>query len=260
MILRTMDLIIASRMDEASMLMAEKIIDLYDFNRLNENEYQKDGFKLMFIDDLHIYHNMEKLDFDTLIFLSRHSSSAGVKSLTVHSIGNYRKAELGGYDNKTVLSAPYEMSSSLRSIKELYNDDGYNITFEATHHGPYTKNRSYFIEIGTSGEDWHNDKILEIMARSVIEKNVKRFRSGIGIGGGHYAPKISDYFFNNDINIGHIIPKYVSETIKDNQIIESIENTENCSFILIDWKGSPSRLRSLALDAADKCSLELIKI
>ena len=260
MILSKMDLIIASKMDEASMLMAEKIINIYNFTRINDNEYKNHNFELKIIDDLHIYHNMEKADENTVIFLSRHSSSAGIKSLTVHAIGNYRKAELGGYDNILVPSAPFDMSASLRKIRELYNDNNYNVTFEATHHGPYIKNKAYFIEIGTTSEDWNKEDILEIMARSVIERNVKNFKTGIGIGGGHYAPKISSYFFNNDVNIGHIIPKYVSDNIKDNQIIESIEKTENCSFILIDWKGSPSRLRSLALEAADKLSIELIKI
>ncbi|MEM0140326.1 MAG: D-aminoacyl-tRNA deacylase, partial [Ferroplasma sp.] len=151
-----MILIVASRKDQPSMKMADKLLELYDF-RGDGNSYLFKNFKLIFIDSLHIYTDFQNLDDDitSAVFLSKHSSSAAIQSLTVHPVGNFRKAELGGFDNVIVPSDPVNMSGALRYIKEKYNGDHFQVTFEATHHGPYLDKPAYFIEIGTTENEWN---------------------------------------------------------------------------------------------------------
>ncbi len=255
-----MILIIASEKDKASINMANKLLELYNFNKTG-NEYVYKNYKLRFIDTLHIYTDINNLDnINSVIFLSKHSSIADVKSLTVHAIGNFRKAELGGYDNKIVESDPERMSSSLRYIKNNYDGNYFEVTFEATHHGPYLEKPSYFIEIGTTENEWNNSEILDLMAHSIIDNDIKNYENFVGIGGGHYAPKISDYFFKNNINIGHIIPKYVHDFIEKYEIINAVDKTYKCKGFLIDNHGTKSRVKSFINEISDSRGLEIIKI
>ncbi len=254
-----MNLIVASRKDEPSMKMAEKLMELYDFEE-DTNGYKYKDFQLRFIDTLHIYTDFNGLDDDvsSVIFLSKHSSKANIKSLTVHPVGNLRKAELGGYDNVIVPSDPVNMSASLRYIKNNYNGNYFEVTFEATHHGPYLDKPAYFIEIGTTENEWNMVEIQELMAHAVIERKPENYKNYVGVGGGHYAPKISSYFFENKINIGHIIPKYVHEFITEEEIENTVIKTENCSGFYMDSHGTKGRVKTMVKSIADKRGLDII--
>ncbi|MCL4452504.1 MAG: D-tyrosyl-tRNA(Tyr) deacylase [Candidatus Thermoplasmatota archaeon] len=257
-----MILIIASRKDGASMEMADKMIHLYNFRQENADTFTYRNYKLLFIDALHIYRDMENLDdsIEKVVFLSKHSSSAGVKSLTVHPVGNLRKAELGGFDNVIVPSDPEGMGASLRYIKSNYHGNYFEITFEATHHGPYLEKPSYFIEIGTTEKEWKMDGIAELMAKSVIGGEIKKYSNYVGVGGGHYAPKLSTYFFENEINIGHIIPKYTHEIISMEEIENTVKKTPECKGFLMDAHGTKGRVKDMIGTIADRMNLEIIRI
>ena len=41
----------------------------------------------------------------------------------------------------------------------------------------------------------------DLMARAIMEGVEKDYGNYVGVGGGHYAPKLSSYFFSNDINM-----------------------------------------------------------
>jgi D-aminoacyl-tRNA deacylase len=257
-----MILIIGSRKDGASMEMAYKMLELYDFQKKDNNIYEYRNYNLQFIDDLHIYQNMGNIDtgVEKVIFLSKHSSRADVKSLTVHPIGNFRKAELGGLDNVIVPSDPEGMGAALRYIKNNYSGNYFEITFEATHHGPYMEKPAYFIEIGTTENEWKQEGIAELMVRSIIDGEAKNYGNYVGVGGGHYAPKLSTYFFANDINIGHIIPKYVHEIISEEEIENTVKKTPKCKGFLIDAHGTKGRVKDMVTRTADRFNLEILKI
>ncbi len=98
------------------------------------------------------------------------------------------------------------------------------------------------------------------MAHSIIDNEIKNYGNFIGVGGGHYAPKISDYFFKNEINIGHIIPKYVHEYIEKQEIINAVKKTPNCKGFLMDNHGTKSRVKTFVNEISDSDGLEVIKI
>ncbi|WP_337861142.1 D-aminoacyl-tRNA deacylase, partial [Ferroplasma sp.] len=220
------------------------------------------NYNLKFIDNLHIYQDMKNIsnDAEKVIFLSKHSSVANVKSLTVHPVGNFRKAELGGLDNVIVPSDPEGMGASLRYIKNNYSGNYFEITFEATHHGPYLEKPSYFIEIGTTENEWKQPGIADLMARAIIEGEKKDYENFVGVGGGHYAPKISSYFFENEINIGHIIPKYVHEIISQEEIENAVNKTPKCKGFLMDAHGTKGRVKDMIKTVSDNYNLEILKI
>ncbi len=257
-----MILLIASRKDRASVSMSSKLLEIYDFKAVNDDIYEYKNFRLQIIDRLHIYEDMKNIDgdIDSVIFLSKHSSKADIKSLTVHPIGNFRKAELGGYDNEIVCSNPMKMSASLRYIRNNYNGTDFEVTFEATHHGPYLQKPSFFIEIGTTENEWGRGDIQKIMVDSIINGEPMKYNSYVGIGGGHYSPKLSNYFFENNINIGHIIPKYVHEFIQKDEIENAVKKTPDCRGFLMDSHGSKGRMKQMIREISESYGLEIINI
>jgi len=53
-----------------------------------------------------------------IIVLSKHKSAAGTKSFTVHSLGNFAKADYGGCEKTLVNSMPKIQTNLLRGLSE----------------------------------------------------------------------------------------------------------------------------------------------
>lgn len=102
-----------------------------------------------------------------IIFLSKHAAASGTLSLTVHPVGipwvlpedeeNCKKS--GGIPGKC--SPPSQHIGPLyRAIIEETKSRGLNsmfqVTLEATHHGPYVPVPACFVEIGSTETEWVN--------------------------------------------------------------------------------------------------------
>ena len=121
------------------------------------------------------------------IFFSTHRAESNVKSLSVHTIGNFSKKPkmapfteyFGGFDfylmnwlflsmnynylksgmdfndkkiEEMILKSDlYELSKELNQKSESFDSD---IVFEATHHGPKNPNKIIFYEIGSTIIEW----------------------------------------------------------------------------------------------------------
>ncbi|MEM0140369.1 MAG: D-aminoacyl-tRNA deacylase, partial [Ferroplasma sp.] len=103
------------------------------------------------------------------------------------------------------------------------------------------------------------EDIQELMARAVIEHKNENYKNYVAVGGGHYAPKISSYFFENKINIGHIIAKYVHDFISYNEIESAVNKTENCAGFFMDSHGTKGRVKDMINKIADEKNLEIIR-
>lgn len=105
-----------------------------------------------------IYPNDEPIG--DIIFLSRHAAASGIASLTVHPIGIPWQSECsrsGGIPGRC--SPPsFRISSLYRALlhqTKLKGIDGkYQVTLEATHHGPHADIPACFVEIGSTEEVW----------------------------------------------------------------------------------------------------------
>lgn len=264
-----MHLILASREDEASMSMAGRLLETVDFRDFEEQAgvLAHEKYLFSYIDVKHLYlENFRQLyggirdRIDDIIFLSRHSSKADIKSLTVHPTGNFNGALLGGREKRLSMSDPGKMTSTLRAMNEIYRGSTFSVTFEATHHGPLLEIPNFFIEIGTTEEQWKDPDALDTVVRAIMSPNSSGFPAFVGAGGGHYMPKVTRYAIANDVDIGHMISKHALEDISDSMIQQSIEKTPNCKGFIIDRKGVKSQAKQLISSVSDQFGLEMIMV
>jgi D-aminoacyl-tRNA deacylase len=153
------------------------------------------------------------------IFLSRHRSKTGEPTLTVHPIGNFSDADFGGQPKTLVTCAPRMMTHLLRLIKKNLQptDLEYKVCYEVTHHGPFIKVPTLFVEVGSTEIQWQQKEPASIIATSLLEllttyQYEEEFPKDIpillGIGGGHYAPRFTDVVFQKKVAFGHLITSY----------------------------------------------------
>ncbi|NPA84619.1 MAG: D-tyrosyl-tRNA(Tyr) deacylase, partial [Crenarchaeota archaeon] len=149
--------------------------------------------------------DMSSVDSDVVVVLSRHSSEKRVKAFTVHHTGNFGEAKLGGEPRKLALAHPPLSCSILKALSSRARE-GYEVTYEATHHGPTPDKAVVFVEIGSSEEEWRDPKNHEVLAGAVA--SWRDFQcSGepaVWIGGPHYAGRASKRCLEGEACFGHI--------------------------------------------------------
>lgn len=264
-----MHLILASREDPASMSMARYLLDKVEFNPPEDSDglYTHGDYVFSYIGEKHLYLK----DFNSIvdgnasrvedvIFLSKHSSRADIKSLTVHPTGNFSDAMLGGEPEHLSMSDPAKMSSALRAMSDSYNGTEFSVTFEATHHGPLLEVPNFFIEIGTTEKQWEDREALETVISAIFSESTAGKSSFVGAGGGHYMPKVTKYALENGVDVGHMISKHALESISEEMIMQSVMKTPGCRGFIIDRKGVKSAPRQKLKDIAEREGLEIITV
>ncbi|MBO8175489.1 MAG: D-aminoacyl-tRNA deacylase [Thermococcus sp.] len=271
-----MKIIMTTKIDLASMNIKRKLIEGFGFKeidvRFDDNfVYKRDDTLILTTNQEMIYYDyldkeIEKqlnIRPELIIFASRHSSKQKLPALTTHVTGNWDKSMYGGNDYSLAIAQPSAMKLALLKMNEL-NDLGWTVCYEATHHGPSELDvPSLFIEIGSSEEEWVNDRAGEILAETimyVIDNYQKtNFKVAIGIGGGHYAPKQTKVALDSELAFSHIAPKYAHPVSKE-MLLKAIERTaEKVEAIYVDWKGSKGETRQLAKSLAEELGVEFIK-
>lgn len=211
------------------------------------------------LEDHPVYHNYPERDVsvkkgELIIVPSRHSSERRVKSLTVHAAGNFDSNNLGGFKYKM---SPYNASiarSILRNLKKYGSGLGYEITYEATHHGPFSENPLIFVEIGSTEEEYKDKEAGSIVARSIFEAKNEEAETYCGIGGIHYSMKFTKIALNESIAIGHIASKYRFESLSAGVLKEMMEKTPGSKGFLIEGKSFNSMQKSGIKDMLDDLS------
>jgi len=181
---------------------------------------------------------------EDVIFLSRHASKSAKKCLTVHPIGNPTLLadslpKLGGRAGQIPPPSP-RMADLLRAARARMKADpelaDFTVCPEATHHGPWLESPCCFVEIGSAAEDWSRadaaecwaDVLLSTVLRNCNKAAKLSFGSNaeddaaaatspvvlIGVGGGHYAPKVWDVVSANPhVMLGHMVSNYALEFV-----------------------------------------------
>ncbi|WP_048149232.1 D-aminoacyl-tRNA deacylase [Palaeococcus ferrophilus] len=271
-----MKVVMTTKVDVASMNILEKLVEGFGF-RVGERTFDgnpvyegKDTLILTTNDEMIYYDNLDdairkqlNLEPELIVFASRHSSKQKLPALTTHVTGNWGEAVYGGKDASLAIAEPKAMKLALTTLNEL-NDLGWTVCYEATHHGPSELNvPSLFMEIGSSEEEWRNDRAGEILAESIIRvldsyKKVDA-KVAIGVGGGHYAPKQTKMAIESDLAFSHIVPKYAHPVPRE-MLIKAIERTNGAvEAIYVDWKGSKGETRQMARELARELGMEFIK-
>lgn len=259
-----MILILGSYEDIASENIFRHLLTMADFKKISENLYIYDNFYLRMISEPLIYaENIDEriakndgIDFEEIIFISRHKSESGKVSLTVHPVGNFGDAKYGG---KPGMLSPTNPATMLMLLRNLYSKFPDITSYEVTHHGPLLNKDACFVEIGSDENAWRKDEYAEVIAESVL--NIREMRGievYVGIGGGHYAPRFTEISVKEDIAFGHMVSKYYVSILTEDLLKQAIEKTRNCDGICIHKKSVKSEDRKRIINMAEKLGAKVV--
>ena len=255
--------IISSSKDPAGVNIRKNLIELFDFEKIDEksdnnpifqcSEIPNKTIKLCLLnDDLIFAENIDKkINADIFIFASKHRSKENTPSFAVHPIGNWGKAEFGGQEKSLCPSSAVLLKNLFVELNIVAKDTKLNaselrshlpeLTMEATHHGPYVEKPAVFVEIGSTEREWNDKNNGEIIARTIINalnNQNKNYKIAVGVGGPHYCSNFNKILLRSDIAFSHICPKYLVDKLNEDLIKQSIQKTiEKVDSILLDWKG-----------------------
>jgi len=248
-----MILIVSSTKDIAGMNIAQKIVDLYGFEKLSEsfrqnpiylNRIQNHEVKLVFVNEESVYAQYITDYFypQLIVFVSRHSSESGIPTLSVHTPGNLGEAKLGGLPRRVSVSPASAMKNALLEMTRLKDEMklNYQVSYECTHHGPSLNVPTMFVELGSSLAQWKDLKAAEAVAHAAIAAVSKEitYPAALGVGGPHYNDRFTKTVLNSSKAFGHIIPKYAIPQIDAEILKQCIQRTlEKVESAVFDWKG-----------------------
>ncbi|MEM2116080.1 MAG: D-aminoacyl-tRNA deacylase, partial [Candidatus Woesearchaeota archaeon] len=174
------------------------------YSSLKEFSFKNVIFRQIDVDG--IWYDVES-DADVVLVLSTHSSESKKPCLSIHPVGNFREARLGGVDKELVMTDAIVMRELFLRISKY---SSLPVEIEATHHGPKSNKPTLFLEIGSSEEEWNNlqyGKEWSLALKDFFETFEYKISVPVGIyiGGLHYSKARS---LIDEFAIGHICAKY----------------------------------------------------
>lgn len=274
-----MILLVASNKDIASLNIAKQILNHYPFEKQQETFQENPIYKatlkdkitkLVTLKDESIYAQTIS-DFFTnlelIIFISRHSSTSGTPTLSVHTSGNLSEAELGGLPRTVSISPANVMRDVLKVMMRLKEEMqlNYEVSYECTHHGPSLNVPTMFAELGSSPKQWNDLKAAEAVANATIETILKlgesKAKTVLGIGGPHYNEKFTRLALKSETAFGHIIPKYAIPYVDLEILRQCMKKTlEKVESIILDWKGIKGEHKPKLVEMLTETNLPIQKI
>ncbi len=173
---------------------------------------------------------------ELIVYLSKHRSESRTPSLTVHPIGNPKGAEFGGRPGSFVRASPLWMTAALRRLRVEAQELPYEVTFEATHHGPYLETPTFYIEQGSTEKEWDDLEASKAIARTLLGLRPVDDPTALGLGGGHYVPRHSDLAAARRIAFGHLLPSHSLEALPPERIDDAIAGTPGATLAYLHRK------------------------
>jgi len=274
-----MILLVSSNKDIASQNIKTQILSNYSFEETSES-YQQNPLYTATINNQEV--TMVTLSEESvktqvlpesfpkaklIVFISRHSSQSGKPTLSVHTPGNFAKADLGGLPRQVSVAPASAMRDALKCMqhcKEVLSLN-FEVSYECTHHGPSLGIPTMFVELGSSEPQWQDSIAAQAVANAAIA-GIAKFASPassavIGIGGPHYNEKFTNMALADEAIFGHMIPKYAVFAVDSEILLQCAERTlEKVSGVLLDWKGIKSEDKPKLLSILQETGLHFKKI
>ncbi len=205
---------------------------------------------------------LDELHTDLIIILSRHSSSKGQPSFTVHPMGNWNgEAKLGGKPKQLATAAPIGMLNCLAAMKGR-NKMQIPVTYEATHHGPLLMTPAFYAEIGGDEQTKTSKEAARFLAESVFEsldREASYKRIALGIGGLHYEDRFAKRALDGEYAFGHMMSKHHTGSV--DMLQQAIERSlPRPEVAVIDWKSITAPEREAAMKKLDELGMDYVKI
>jgi len=184
--------------------------------------HRRGDWRLLLTDRPHLQHDGADVRIaqalqeppEVVIFLSKHRAESKIPTLTLHPIGNLGEAAFGGRAHTVVPTHPPLMTAALREVKRRAGGTDFQVSFEGTHHGPYLETPTFFIEIGSEERYDEVPEAGRILAESLLAIAPPLHPVAIGIGGGHYVPRLTDVALSCQIAFGHMVANYGLEPLE----------------------------------------------
>lgn len=205
-----------------------------------------------------------KYQYGSYIFLSKHAAKSGMLALTCHTTGNFARAEMGGQDRQVAVPYPGMQKRYLTLLKEREDDfTGFEITIEATHHGPTAlSSPSLFIEVGTGPDQWKDEKLCSQVA-DVVDEAVRQgpgnYPIAICFGGTHYPDVFTKELLSGEFALGTVMPRSGLAHLDNDLLNHILERNSGATAVLLDWKGLGPHKRRV-VDLLDSTGLEVIRL
>jgi D-aminoacyl-tRNA deacylase len=265
--------VILASTDLASKTLADALVEGEGFQStgvrlLGHPVFQKDSYLLARFEGVIVQPPAldEYFNPQAYIFLSRHSAESGIASLTAHTTGNFSaEAKFGGAGKELGRADPSLLKNYLVSLwrhREEVKD--YEITMEATHHGPTALQKPVlFVELGSSEKYWGDKKAAAVVGRALMESLREKSiwsNVAIGFGGTHYPEKFTKLLIEGDMAFAFVAPKYALEHIDEKMVGQMIQrSTAPVRYAVLDWKGlGPHKEKILSL--VEQYGLEEIRL
>lgn len=266
-------MLVATSNEPASSTLAAALINRHGFestgvNLLGKPVYQKDSILLFFFEgviveppDLDAYFNPQ-----AYIFLSRHSAESGIAALTAHTTGNFSaEAKHGGRAKELSRVNPDLLKNYMNTLSSRKAKvENYDITIEATHHGPTSLAKPVlFVEIGSTERNWSDTAAAGIAADSLMESLQQRkvwSKVALGFGGTHYPDKFTGLLADSDVALSFVVPKYALKDVDEAMMGEMLsKTTAPVRYAALDWKGLGEHKDKIS-NLAGKFGLEVMRV
>ena len=259
-----MQLLVAFKSDPAGYNMASHIAE--GMENQGGGFYKGKNFDLVIIPTPAISADWleEKYTYDGFVFLSKHAAESGTLALTCHSTGNFGEAKFGGLERQVAIPHPFLQKSYMRHLWENRAQfAGFEITIEATHHGPTALSKpALFMEIGTTEKEWNNKSLCSRVADIVaaeFEAEPKRAKVALCFGGTHYPEKFNRELIEGEFALGTIVPRHALDALDDGLFSHILERNKGASHALVDWRGLGASKKKITA-MLDNTTLEVVKL
>ncbi|MGQ0772749.1 MAG: D-aminoacyl-tRNA deacylase [Nitrososphaerota archaeon] len=206
----------------------------------------------------------EKYHYDGFVFLSKHAAQSGELALTAHSTGNFSDAQFGGNKRQIAVPHPHLQKSYLQELWQNRKDyPEFQITIEATHHGPTALAKpTLFIEIGTTEKQWTDESLCGSVAKLVLKVMsgpIPTWPVAVCFGGTHYPEKFTKELLEGKHALGTVVPKHALEFLDENLFYQIMKQNKQAKTALLDWGGLGAHKQKL-LELLKTTNLEVVKL
>jgi len=206
----------------------------------------------------------EKYSYDGYVFLSKHAAESRVLALTCHSTGNFSEAKFGGFKRQVAVPHPDIQKRYLQKLwqhREEFSE--FQITIEATHHGPTALNKpTLFIEIGTTEKQWTDIDLCNRVAgriHQVMSEKEKHNPVALCFGGTHYPEKFTSELLEGNFALGTVIPKHGLDFLDEELFSHIMKRNSMAKAALLDW-GGLGQNKQKVLDLLSTTDLQVIRL
>jgi D-aminoacyl-tRNA deacylase len=149
--------------------------------------------------------------------------------------------------------------------KKYFELSDFDVTVEATHHGPTSmKTPLLYVEVGSTEVEYNNDFAVLAVVNTIMNiclyNEDKIITPSICFGGGHYATRFNELMEMTNVAVSHILPKYHREHLTPEIVTQMIEKTkEEIKWAIIDRSSLNATLIQIIKDVCSTKGIEVVK-